>query len=217
MIWLLLACAQPQDTAKDIGKSVPWSRTRPRLDHPIGDAQWRRVIVHLHSPFSHDACDGDGWSEEKGVDLECLADLRAGLCDNGIDAAFLTDHPSYAADQPFLDIRHLQEGDADLGAGAGWACPDGSQSDVWPGFEDDLMPVGLKEPLADPELYRADTPQAIAALNAAGAIVLSAHPEGRSREQLLERQAAGAAGFEIFNLHAMFAPDIRSEDLGLDA
>ena len=218
MIWLLLAaCTQDAAQDSDTGKSVAWSASRPRLDHAIGEARWYRTIVHLHSPFSHDACDGEGWSEAEGVDLACLADLRVGLCNNGIDAAFLTDHPSHAAEQPFLDMRHLEEGDRDLGAGAGWACADGTETAVWPGFEDELMPVGLSEPLEDTALYSSGSPEAIASLNAAGAIVLSAHPEGRSREQLLERQAAGAAGFEIFNLHAMFAPDIRSEDLGLDA
>ena len=40
--------------------------------------------------------------------------------------------------------------------------------------------------------------------------------EGKDLATLLERQAMGLAGVEMFNLHAMVDPTKREEDLGLD-
>ena len=45
---------------------------------------------------------------------------------------------------------------------------------------------------------------------------VTAHTEGRSLEELRALQAAGLMGVEVFNIHAMFDPNIREEDLGLD-
>ena len=51
-------------------------------------------VVHMHSPYSHDACDGQGLTA--GVpNASCLADLRAAPCKDGLDFIALTDHPAH--------------------------------------------------------------------------------------------------------------------------
>src|SRR5688500_5543410 len=65
-----------------------------------------RGIIHLHSPYSHDACDGQprGDDETGPIDEDCLADLRAGLCTTRMDFAALTDHDVTMADEAFEDL-----------------------------------------------------------------------------------------------------------------
>lgn len=216
MLILLAACTQaPVDTAP---ATVPWSADRP----PLAAAGWLRSVAHLHSPFSHDACDGAGWSDEAGVDLACLADLRAGLCRNGFDVAFLTDHPSHLAFQDYSDLLLLQDGDDDLGSGARWQCPDGHSVLVLPGTEDTVMAIGLSAhvpgtPQERDVVYNAVDADALATMRAAGALLFQNHPEGLELDVLAQRMTDGLSGMEVFNLHAMFAPDIRVDDLGLSA
>ncbi len=68
MIWLLMSCSGGDDPVlrdtADVGpREVPWSRGVPALDPGPRGYQARRSIVHLHSPWSHDACDGQGIDE----------------------------------------------------------------------------------------------------------------------------------------------------------
>ncbi len=217
MLLILLGCTQTSPL--DSGPSeVPWSSQRPRLDLQQRDRSWARGIVHLHSPWSHDACDGAMGDDGEFIE-DCLQDLREGLCQSGMDFAYLTDHPGYAAHQDYDDTRNLRDGEEDVDGIAGrMECG----TLVMPGFEDELMPVGMERAIAETVEEREDLlnrtdQEAMDAMIAAGGIVLQAHTEGREPELLLEQQAMGQAGVEIFNLHAMFAPDIRSEDLGLDA
>src|SRR5690606_20830362 len=80
----------------------PWDPTLPpsgELGAPRGQAI-ARMILHLHSPYSHDACDGAGLSGST-PNASCLADLKRALCQNHIDFAFLTDHPSHMAEYGF--------------------------------------------------------------------------------------------------------------------
>ena len=222
--WLLWACAGGVVSA-DL--TSPWSSSLPpgaSLDAPRGQV-WQRAIVHLHSPWSHDACDGQPLVD--GVpNAPCLEDLRQGLCDARVDVAFFSDHPSYAAEQPFEDLTHPQPGDEAVSVGGEVVgsvilCEGGHRVAWLPGIEDELMPVALDRHAADTEeermeLYNLDTPQAVQANAAAGAVVLVAHTEGRQAADLAKLQQAGLVGIEVFNLHAMFAPDKREEDLGLD-
>lgn len=224
-MWMWAACTGGPG-APTPAPEPSWSSARPELSAPRHHGAVARAVVHLHSPWSHDACDGvpliDGVPDEA-----CLADLRDGLCGAGIDVAFLTDHPSHAAAQPFEALLHHQRGDTWIEGPDGahvasqLSCDDGRRVSLLPGIEDELMPVGLARHVADDpadndRLYNADDADAIAALAEAGATVLVAHTEGRDLQQLLEQQAAGLAGIEIFNLHASFDPGIRGEDLGID-
>jgi len=230
------SCGAPQaekapgasvDTAVD--GPVDWTRgavdTRD-LALVRGNAT-RRGIVHLHSPWSHDACDGDGILDG-APNADCLADLRMGLCDAGIDIAWLTDHPAHAAEQPYADRLHADPARDSwhavdgVSAAVGWACEDGSEVLLRPGYEDTLMPLGMVHPLdADPlregELARSDAAEAIAAMRAAGAVVAIAHTEGRSPAWLSQVVSDGVSAVELVNLHASFDPSIRQDDLGLGA
>jgi hypothetical protein len=215
MLPLLLACTGPPSTATPPAPEVDW---RPGLP-PSNDGL--RVITHLHSPWSHDACDSDALDEDGLPRPQCLADFRAGLCDAGIDVAFVTDHPDYASIQDFDALFHLGPDDVRDGASSLFPCDDGRTVRLLPGFEDELMPIGLERHIPGTleerhALYNQDDAIAIAAMRAAGAHVFVAHTELRDLQQLAEQQDAGLTGIEIFNLHAMFAPDIRAEALGLD-
>lgn len=191
----------------------------------VRDQQSRRAIVHLHSPWSHDACDGEPLVD--GVpDADCLADLRRGLCDAEIDVAWLTDHPSHAADQDYEQRMHITEDDEVVmvdgrEAAVRWRCADGTSVLIRPGYEDELMPIGMtKEMHSDPEirsvLANSDSADAIQAMLGTGALVAVAHTEGRDPEWLARVVADGVGAIELFNLHSAFDPSIRQDDLGLD-
>jgi hypothetical protein len=202
-------------------QEVPWSHGLPPLgDGPRG-MRALRSVVHLHSPWSHDACDGDPLPDGV-VNEPCLADLRAGLCATRFDVAFLTDHPAHAASQPYEALVHARSGDEGVAGGNVVACDDGHEVLWLPGVEDELMPVALDRHVAGDDaaendrLYNASDGEAVAANVAAGAAVLMAHTEQRDLDHLRALQDLGLVGVEIFNLHAMFAPDIREEALGLD-
>jgi len=229
-VWFVVflgACAQTpvNDTALSI---VPWNAGFPTLADEIGFVGGftpLRSIIHLHSPWSHDACDGAGYVDGE-IDTACLADLREALCTTSIDVAYLTDHPSYAAFQPYEDLFFQQEGDTPLTVdGVTIAtqlnCESGHTAMWVPGIEDELMPVGLEAHAAETgdaadTLYNARTAATIEAVRAVEGVVLMAHTEGKALEDLIALQADGLQGVEIFNLHAMLDPTKREEDLGLD-
>lgn len=223
---LSVACNGTQETGTP-STERPWSGGLPDLA-VLGEVRGfshARAIVHLHSPWSHDACDGEPLPDGS-PDQACLDDLRAGLCEAHIDAAFLTDHPAHAAAQEYGDLFHARSGDTLLpDASAPFAngidCADGHRVTWLPGIEDELMPVGLDahvdgDAAARDATYNDGSTAGLAASAAAGAAVLVAHTEGRDPAWLTELQDAGLVGLEIFNLHAMFAPDIRQDDLGLE-
>jgi hypothetical protein len=161
------------------------------------------------------------------LDEDCLTDLRAGLCATHVDAAFVTDHPSHAATQDWQRLLLEREGDVAVTEGESVVgnrivCDDGHQVLWMVGSEDALMPVAFDQPIADTvadrdALLSGSDAASIDAMKAAGATVLVAHPEGRTRASLEALQDLGLNGLEMFNLHAMFAPDIRVDDLGLDS
>lgn len=224
MLLLLPACGlqpPPEDSTPVANPDVAWTDVVPDLDEtsPQG-RRWRRAIIHLHSPYSHDACDNH---EGELDDETCGQDLRDGLCADAIDFAFLTDHPAYAAEQTYEDLLRVEEGDEVLdGVASRMTCPSGHQTTILPGIEDELMPVGLDRHVADtPEendaIYNAWSTETIVAEQAAGATVLQAHTEGKTLADLQERVDGGLSGVELFNLHAMVDPTKREEDLGLDA
>lgn len=232
----LVACGGPADKAaaeSDADTSavgpVDWTRGAVPTGE-LGEVRGkltRRGIVHLHSPWSHDACDGDGIIDG-APDPDCLADLRAGLCDAGIDVAWLTDHPAHAAEQPYAERLHVREGtdrwlavDGVPEAAAVWTCEDGRGVVIRPGYEDTLMPLGMVAPLHDDRstedtIANDDSAESIAIMRSAGALVAVAHTEGRDDDWLARVVADGVGAVELVNLHAAFDPRIRQEDLGLD-
>ncbi len=218
MLALYLACAT--DAATDApAEPVPWTHQRPPLDELSPDGfDTRRAIIHLHSPLSHDACD-----DHEMEDAPCLADLRAGLCDDAIDFAFFTDHPSEAASTPFAELFNPQaEDEAVDGVASRVHCDSGHELLWLAGIEDELMPVGLDRHVSDDaaendRIYNGSDAESFDAEIAAGGVVLQAHTEGQTTEVLLARQQLGLHGVEMFNLHAMVDPRKREDDLGLEA
>lgn len=220
---LLVGCSSEKDSVTPTvpPEPVPWSSVRPPLTETSATGlAWKRGIIHLHSHFSHDACDGEPMPD--GVpDETCLQHLRQGLCDAGMDFAFTTDHPAHAAEMQFEDMLLHREGDTIVDGRANRIPCASHDVLTLPGIEDELMPIGLQRHVADDpatndSLYNSTDDSTIAALIDAGGLVLQAHTEGQELDELLRRQAAGQAGVEIFNLHAMFDPNKREEDLGLD-
>ncbi len=226
-VLFVIACTsdpQPRDTALD---TVPWTREVSPLDLRLRDRHWQRGIVHLHSPWSHDACDGEGIVDGE-PNQQCLADFRAALCDNALDFGFITDHPAHMAFQAYEDLLWI---DAEAGdqpwpdttapVANQMACPSGHNVLLAPGLEDELMPVLLDRHMAGTDeerdaAYNGSSPETIALYEELGGPTLVAHPEGRSRDAMLAHQDAGLIGTEAFNLHAMVDPNIREDDLGLD-
>src|SRR5690606_38614723 len=99
----------------DGGPSGPrfWPRTLPPMSE-LGPRRGRsiaRTTVHLHSPLSHDACDGEGWVDGALNDEACLAHLRDALCVLRLAAAMLTDHSPHVDEVSLEDALWLAEGD----------------------------------------------------------------------------------------------------------
>jgi hypothetical protein len=170
-----------------------------------------RGMIHTHSYFSHDACDDmpviDGVRNEP-----CFEDLRRGMCQTRHDFMMFTDHPADFRDAQFSDALLFRPDRGDElverngGPVASWAgCPDVDSILVMAGTESSrLMPVGLEGHISDDideraEAYSSDTPANAARLRANGAVVLVAHPEGYTVDELAARDIDG---FEMYNLHA---------------
>lgn len=219
LLLLGAACAKeastPQEQPAGAGGGGPVELWAPGVVYPAPREQGPRGLldlrglVHAHSYWSHDACDGEPVKD--GVrDPVCFEDFRRGLCQAQHDFVFLTDHPDgfRDADFPGALLYREEKGDVlvmrDAAPVANFAgCPDGSAALIAAGTEGGMMPVGLEGHAAEPAgrgaVYGDRTEEAAATLRAAGAIVLLAHPEDFTIDEL---QALPVDGFEMFNLHA---------------
>src|SRR5262249_43258376 len=113
-----------------------------------------RGIIHLHSVYSHDACDNEPLPNGQPAQ-PCHQDLRDGLCATHQDYAFLTDHSSSMSAQEWPVLFNMLPGDEPImkngvQVAARWACPDGSHIMAMVGGENDLMPIGLEHEV-DPD------------------------------------------------------------------
>jgi len=182
-----------------------------------------RGLAHTHSIYSHDACDNAPVDDNGVRDAVCLDDLRRGLCQTRHDFVMFTDHDSdfetieFPATLLFEAARgdELVEHDVALvdDGGATTArlptanrtrCDDGTTQLIMAGSESGLMPVGLERHATDDDtLTGARTYGTLEQTNAdaihdAGGLVLLAHPEDFSVEQL---RLLPVDGFEMYNLH----------------
>ncbi len=202
-----------------------WDRTLPeaRVMGVRRGLTPARGIVHLHSPYSHDAC--DGMPRPGGLpDEQCLADLRAALCLERIDFANLTDHDGSMADEDFTKLFSMRGSDQPVMRGADQIasrilCDDGHQVLVTIGGENDLMPIMLDHhpPGTIQErhaVYNGNDAATSAAFRAAGGLVWVAHTESKTLDTLRE---VAPDGIEVYNLHANIDPDIRKDYLGLSS
>ncbi|MBX3157446.1 MAG: hypothetical protein KF773_15835 [Deltaproteobacteria bacterium] len=175
-----------------------------------------RGIVHLHSPYSHDACDNRPRGADGAPNEPCLADLRAALCSEHIDYAALTDHDDTMADEDFATLFSMRGGDEPVMSGADQVasrilCDDGHEVLVTVGGENDLMPIMLDRHVAGTvaerhAIYNGTDAAAVAAYRAAGGLVWVAHTESKSLAMLRE---VVPDGIEVYNLHANLDPNIR--------
>lgn len=206
----------------------PWDKELPDA-RVIGT--WRglepaRGIVHLHSPYSHDACDNNPRDDLGAVNEPCLLDLRSALCATRIDFAALTDHDASMADEEFPTLFSMRGNDVAImdaqanQIGSRMTCDDGHVVTFSVGGENDLMPVMLdRHPTAATlqerhDIYNAYDTAAVAAYRDAGGLAWVAHTESKTVDDL---KLLAPDGIEVYNLHANIDPDIRKDYLGLDA
>ncbi|HEY5937397.1 MAG TPA: hypothetical protein VIU61_22280 [Kofleriaceae bacterium] len=212
---------------------MPDLMSRPSWDPTLPDARElgvrrglapARGIIHLHSPFSHDACDGKPRNGDGTANEPCLQDLRAALCTTRQDFAAVTDHfDSMADEDDFGKLFNMRAGDQPVMAGSDQiasriTCPDGHQLVLSIGSENNLMPLMLDRHIPGTAaerraMYDGTDATAVAAFRDAGARVFVAHAESKSIELL---RATAPDGIEIYNLHANIDPEIRRDFLGLD-
>lgn len=205
-----------------------WDKTLPDA-RMLGERRGlvpARGIVHLHSPYSHDACDGKPRDPVTNAPNEpCLADLRAALCTTRIDFAALTDHDASMAEEDFATLFSPRGGDVAVRGANGkqiasrMTCDDGHQVLFSVGGENTLMPVMLDEHVPGTvverrAIYNGDDAIDAAAFRAAGGLVWVAHTESKPIEMLRD---VAPDGIEVYNLHANIDPDIREMYLGLPA
>lgn len=218
---------------------ITWQKTQvatDRVDLPVRKRGLRAVrgIIHLHSVYSHDACDGDPQPGGQ-PNAPCLGHLRQALCATRQDFALLTDHAVHMTEAPFeqLFLTDTAAGDeaehatGEAGVdvvGSNLRCDDavaaGQRVHIAVGGENELMPVALRRHLGDTAEARSqsmhgETLAAEQAFQQAGGAVLMPHGESRTLE-LLRQLAPALAGMEVYNLHANIDPRIRSTYLGLD-
>jgi hypothetical protein len=79
--------------------------SKPKLPVPPDERgwSWSRTIVHVHSAWSHDACDGEIDKTGK-ANPDCVQQLRQGICNSGLDVVNLTDHPSHMKAHSFEEL-----------------------------------------------------------------------------------------------------------------
>ena len=198
---------------------------------PIDPDPWalRRGIMHLHSPYSHDACDGAGLMN--GVpNAPCLADLRAALCATGQDFAFLTDHPAHMQEHPFDRVLLYSQsaGDElvmtrDAALSNRMRCADDRRVLVSAGYEaTHTLPLGLHHHV-DAKLYAGLTNEVpieeakalVAGLKAGGAVVAMAHSEEAdlSAGRIVE---VGLEAMEWYNPHGNFKTVLGGDSISAD-
>ena len=180
-----------------------------------------RGLIHAHSVYSHDACDGEPWDASFNINEPCYDDLRRGICQAKHDFVMLSDHRELFTDTEFPDVLLYREelGDQLVMRGGGpvasWmSCPDGeAPALIMAGCEpSDLMPVGLEghvstDPSERSRVYASADPADLQTMRDQNAVILLAHTENWTADQLV---AAGHDGFEMYNLHANLFLDIAS-------
>lgn len=226
LLLTLAACGDDGPSIPDAAELPAWQPGLPPAS-TMGTRRGlspARGIIHLHSPYSHDACDGDPRPGPNGaVDEVCLSRLRAALCADRIDYAALTDHDDSMADEDFETLFSVRDDDQLLlrngePVASRMACDNGHTVVITVGSENPLMPIMLDRHVPGTAaerhaIYNADTAAAADAMRAAGALVWIPHTESRTRAEL---EALDPDGIEIYNLHANLDPDIRRDYLGLD-
>ena len=202
-------------TVSDTGVDGP----PPDGPSPLGPYKVARAVIHMHSAYSHDACDGKGIVNGK-LNTKCIGQLRAAICKTGLDFVALTDHPSNMKSYTMKEdlLYDATAGDKlELYKGAPIAnrisCGGGKVSLLSVGFESKhMMPLGLHALPTNKALYDgvSDSTGAAkikaqnAALKALGAVTAMVHSEEKdiSAKTIVD---GGFEAMEWYNIHANFA------------
>lgn len=217
LAFLLGACSQTDTGASKPARSggAPWE---PGVVMPSAHDKLRgfvdvRGLIHAHSVYSHDACDGKPRTPDTGpIDQTCFDDFRRGMCHVQHDFIMLTDHNDTFGDTPYPDVLlyRKKRGDQLIERGGQpvanrAACPDGGHPVlILAGTESATMPVGLEGHLpggvdARKAVYGDLSADAIKQFKADGAVALVQHTEDWTVQQLTDLPLDG---FEMYNLHA---------------
>lgn len=185
----------------------------------------QRGALHLHSPYSHDACDGAGLMNG-APNPGCLTDLRTALCGSGHHFALLTDHPAHMQEYPFEQVllynakagdELVVDGDTTYNR---MRCADDHRVLLAAGYESThTLPLGLHHHV-DPSLYAGltdDKPLAeakalIDGLKAGGAVVGIAHSEESdlSAARIID---VGLDAMEWYNPHGNFKTALGGDNI----
>jgi len=221
-------CVTPTPTATPTATPTPtnagWAPSIVyRAPHEAAPRGWLDVrgLIHAHSVYSHDACDGEPVKNGQR-DPVCLADFRSAVCTTKHDFVMLTDHKDSYAEYEFPEVLLYSEerGDEliyrDGNPVASWAaCPDQSRSLILAGTESALMPVGMERHVPGTiedrrNVYGEKTVEAGLAELATDAVLLVSHTEDWTVDQLIDLPLHG---FEMYNIHANL---MRSPGAGLE-
>jgi hypothetical protein len=199
------------------GSMLPFDASRDEDVRGAGESFLEiHGVMHMHSPYSHDACDGQGLSA--GVpNPSCLADLRAAPCKDGLDFIALTDHPEHMNEVTPTEnvLYNAAAGDTLLKDSSGAVignllkCADGHTVLLTYGFEGDhTLPIAFAKHPTRYDGYVSSRPIAevqslVADLHASGALVALAHSEADDITAATIVNG-GADAMEWYNPHGNF-------------
>lgn len=197
---------------------------------PPSPYQEVRGLIHLHSIYSHDGCDDQGFINGQ-PNTQCLQELRDALCTEKFDFVMLSDHPSHMSDYTLVeDMLHEAAAGDQLVQHQGKpianriTCSNGHQALVSVGFESKhMMPLGLFDKPSMDDLYLGiddssdltQVKQQVQALKDLGAVVAMVHSE----EPDISASVIDDGGFEAmewYNIHANFSTLIGKDTLSAD-
>jgi hypothetical protein len=166
-----------------------------------------RGLIHTHSPYSHDACDGEPRNANDVLDGECLQQWRDAACSTNHDYIMLTDHrdsfsrseyPNVMQYRPDLEDELIFRDDASVANRA--RCDDGHRVVILGGTESAIIAAGLEgHAPGRGDTYGSTTPDAMQEMRDQGAVLIAQHTEDWDVAELADMPFDG---FEMYNLHA---------------
>lgn len=223
IILLFLACASKEKV------NETWDPTMSVSTTVLGERRGYHVargIIHAHSVYSHDACDGQPYINEqtREINQQCFNDLRYGICATRQNFVMMTDHiDSMAYTDDFTKLLLYADGDELIYRNGKPVanklnCGDGSSAIIMVGVESKPTPLGLEEHVlgdtqARKNTYGKDDPGVVELYRQKGANVIIVHSESVPLNKIRELKVDG---MEIYNLHANVDPEILKNDLGQD-
>jgi hypothetical protein len=197
---------------------LPDSSAPPGPPAHAGRYAEAKGVLHVHSVYSHDACDGHGLDDAGVPNAPCLADLRAAPCNVGLQFVNLTDHPAHMNEFEPKDnlLYDASKGDELVFDTDGVSpignyvkCPDGRKVLFTFGYEGThTMPLMFKRHPTRYDSYTtdralSDVQSLVTDLKSAGALVALAHSEESDIDANLIVQG-GADLMEWYNPHGNF-------------